>query len=74
MLDSLADKLNAAIEGTSHENETLESIIKSSEGGLFNNAAQVWNHTFYWNCLSPNGGGEPSGKLADMINSKWGNL
>ena len=53
--------LNNLIKGTEFENSSLEDIIKKSSGGLFNNAAQVWNHTFYWNCLSPNGGGEPKG-------------
>ena len=65
-------KLNALIEGTEFANATLEDIIKKSSGGLFNNAAQVWNHTFYWNCLSPNGGGEPTGAIADRIQSQFG--
>ncbi len=65
--------LNGLIEGTEHENADLEEIIKAAdEGPLFNNAAQVWNHTFYWNCLSPEGGGEPSGELGDAINSAFG--
>ena len=65
--------LNSLIEGTEHENADLEKIIKAAdEGPLFNNAAQVWNHTFYWNCLSPEGGGEPSGELGDAINSAFG--
>lgn len=67
-------KLNGLVEGTENENKSLEEIIKSSSGGLFNNAAQVWNHTFYWNGLSPNGGGEPSGELADAIKAKWGSF
>lgn len=67
-------KLNGLIEGTELENKSLEEIVKSSEGGVFNNAAQIWNHTFYWNSLSPNGGGEPSGALADAINAKWGSF
>jgi Fe-Mn family superoxide dismutase len=54
--------------------KSLEEIVKTSEGGVFNNAAQIWNHTFYWNCLSPNGGGEPTGPLADAINAKWGSF
>ena len=66
--------LNNLIKGTEFENSSLEDIIKKSSGGLFNNAAQVWNHTFYWNCLSPNGGGEPSGALADAINSAFGSF
>ncbi|MCH7611749.1 MAG: superoxide dismutase [Fe] [Candidatus Marinimicrobia bacterium] len=64
--------LNNLIAGTDHENSTLEEIVKNSEGGLFNNAAQVWNHTFYWNSLSPNGGGEPNGEVADAINDSFG--
>lgn len=66
--------LNNLVAGTENEGKSLEDIIKSASGGLFNNAAQVWNHTFYWNCLSPNGGGEPSGALADAINAKWGSF
>lgn len=67
-------KLNELIKGTAFENKSLEEIIKSSEGGIFNNAAQVWNHTFYWNCLKPKGGGEPTGKLADEIKKTWGSF
>jgi len=66
--------LNNLVPGTEFENLSLEDIIKKSSGGVFNNAAQVWNHTFYWNCLSPNGGGEPSGALADAINQKFGSF
>ncbi len=66
--------LNNLVPGTEFENATLEEIVKKSSGGVFNNAAQVWNHTFYWNSLSPNGGGEPSGKLADAIKAKWGSV
>lgn len=66
--------LNKLVAGTEHENASLEDIIKSADGGIFNNAAQVWNHSFYWNCLSPNGGGEPGGALADAINSKFGSF
>ncbi len=66
--------LNNLIAGTDFENQSLEDIIKNSDGGIFNNAAQVWNHTFYWNCLSPNGGGEPTGALADAINAKFGSF
>src|SRR3954453_18632784 len=61
--------LNKAIEGTEHESSSLEDIIKAAEGPLFNNAAQVWNHTFYWSCMSPTGGGAPSGEVSDKINS-----
>lgn len=68
-------KLNALIAGTEYEDKALEDIIKSAPaGGIFNNAAQVFNHTFYWNCLSPNGGGEPTGPIADAIKSKWGSF
>ena len=67
-------KLNGLIEGTDLASKSLEEIVKSSDGGVFNNAAQIWNHTFYWNSLSPNGGGEPSGALADAINAKWGSF
>jgi Fe-Mn family superoxide dismutase len=53
---------------------SLEEIIRKSQGGMFNNAAQIWNHTFYWNCLSPKGGGEPSGKLGDAITKAFGSF
>jgi Fe-Mn family superoxide dismutase len=66
--------LNNLIKGTEFESATLEDIIKKSSGGLFNNSAQVWNHTFYWNCLNPNGGGEPSGAVADAINKAFGSF
>ncbi len=66
--------LNNLIKGTEFENAPLEDIIKKSSGGVFNNSAQVWNHTFYWNCLSPNGGGAPSGALAEAINAKFGSF
>ena len=67
--------LNNMIPGTEFENKSLEDIVKSAPaGGVFNNAAQVWNHTFYWNCMSPNGGGEPSGALADAINAAFGSF
>ncbi|MCC5809588.1 MAG: superoxide dismutase [Fe] [Ectothiorhodospiraceae bacterium] len=68
------DKLNDLIPGTEYENLSLEDIIKKASGGLFNQAAQVWNHTFYWHCLSPNGGGEPSGELADAIKRDFGSV
>jgi len=67
-------KLNAAIPGTEFEGKSLEDIIKTASGPVFNNAAQIWNHTFYWNCLSPNGGGEPTGSLAEAINSTFGSF
>src|SRR5581483_3793980 len=63
---------NNLIKGTEFENLDLVAIVKKAQGGLFNNAAQVWNHTFYWNSLSPKGGGEPSGKLADAIKKSFG--
>jgi superoxide dismutase, Fe-Mn family len=66
--------LNNLVPGTEFENLSLEGIILKSSGGIFNNAAQVWNHTFYWNSLSPNGGGEPSGALADAINAEFGSF
>lgn len=68
------DNLNKLISGTDDDSKTLEDIVKSSSGGKFNNAAQVWNHSFYWNCLKPNGGGEPSGKLADAIHAAFGSF
>lgn len=68
------NNLNNLIKGTEFESATLEHIIKNSSGGLFNNAAQVWNHTFYWNSMSPNGGGAPTGAVADAINAKWGSF
>ena len=66
------DNLNKLVDGTPDADASLESIIMKAEGGLFNNAAQVWNHTFFWNCLTPNGGGAPTGELADRINSSFG--
>lgn len=71
------NKLNAAVEGTPRANSDLETLIKEIHGQqnelpLFNNAAQVWNHTFYWNCMAPNAGGEPSGAIANAINMSFG--
>jgi len=66
--------LNNLIKGTSFADASLESIVMRAEGGMFNNAAQIWNHSFYWNCLSPNGGGEPTAELADAINAKFGSF
>lgn len=66
--------LNSLIIGTEYEEQSLEEIIMNASGGLFNNAAQIWNHTFYWNCLSPNGGGKPTGPLADAINNSFGSF
>jgi Fe-Mn family superoxide dismutase len=65
--------LNNLIKGTEFENASLEDIVKKSSGGVYNNAAQHWNHSFYWNCLTPKSA-EPTGKLADAINAKWGSL
>lgn len=66
--------LNNLVPGTEFEGKSLEEIIKTSTGGIFNNAAQIWNHTFYWHCLSPNGGNEPTGALADAINKAFGSF
>ena len=66
--------LNNLVKGTEFENCALEEIVKKSSGGIFNNAAQIWNHTFYWNSLSPKGGGKPSGGLAAAIDAKWGSF
>lgn len=66
--------LNNLIKGTEFENSTLEQIILKASGGIFNNAAQVWNHTFYWNCFKPNGGGTPSGELATAIDKAFGSF
>lgn len=68
------DNLNKLTEGTPMASLDLETVVKESDGGVFNNAAQVWNHTFYWNCLSPNGGGEPTGELLNAINSAFGSF
>ncbi len=68
------NKLNELIPGTEFEDMSLEDIIKKASGGVFNQAAQVWNHTFYWNCLSPNGGGEPTGAIADAIGQAFGSF
>lgn len=68
------DNLNKLVPGTAFENASLEEIVLKSEGGIFNNAAQVWNHTFYWNCLAPAKGGEPTGELAAAINAAFGSF
>lgn len=68
------DKLNGMIEGTEFESASLEEIILGSSGGIFNNAAQIWNHSFYWDGLSPNGGGKPEALLADAIDSEFGSF
>lgn len=71
---SYVSKLNNLIEGTEFESASLEDIIKNASGAIFNNGAQVWNHTFYWNCMSPDGGGKPKGALATALNDAFGDL
>jgi superoxide dismutase, Fe-Mn family len=66
------DNLNNLQKGTDFEKMTLEEIVRKSSGGVYNNAAQIWNHTFFWSCMKPAGGGEPGGKLGDAIKAKWG--
>jgi Fe-Mn family superoxide dismutase len=66
--------LNNLIKGTEFENAKLEDIVKKAAGGIYNNAAQVANHTFFWSCMKPQGGGAPTGALAEAINKKWGSL
>ncbi len=68
------NNLNNLVPGTKFENDDLETIVKESDGPIFNNAAQIWNHTFYFNSFSPNGGGEPKGALADAINAAFGSF
>jgi len=68
------DNLNKLIPGTEFENLSLEDIVRKSSGGIFNNAAQIWNHTFYWNCLAPKAGGAPSGALAAAIDKAFGSF
>jgi Fe-Mn family superoxide dismutase len=66
--------LNGLVTGTEFENSGLDEIVKKADGGIFNNGAQVWNHTFYWNCMSPDGGGEPTGALLNAIKSDFGSF
>ena len=66
--------LNKLVENTEYATMSLEEVIKNASGAIFNNAAQHWNHSFYWDCLSPNGGGEPSGPLADAIQKAFGSF
>ncbi len=66
--------LNNLIVGTEFADAALEDIVKKSSGPIYNNAAQIWNHTFFWNCLKKDGGGEPTGALAEAINAKWGSF
>jgi Fe-Mn family superoxide dismutase len=68
------DNLNKLLPGTEFENLSLEDIVRKSSGGMFNNAAQIWNHTFYWNCLAPNAGGKPTGALASAIDQAFGSF
>jgi Fe-Mn family superoxide dismutase len=68
------NNLNKLIPGTEFEGMKLEEIILKAKGGIFNNAAQIWNHTFYWHSLSPNGGGDPKGKVAEAINKNFGSF
>ena len=68
------NNLNKLIAGTGFENASLEEIVRTAGGGIFNNGAQVWNHTFYWNCLKPQGGGEPAGPLADALLKNFGSF
>ncbi len=68
------NNLNNLVPGTEFENAKLEDIIKKASGGIFNNGAQIWNHTFYWNCLKPKGGGTPEGKLLEAINKSFGSF
>ena len=67
-------KLNELSAGTEYADLPLEEVIKRASGGTFNNAAQIWNHSFYWNCLSPTGGGAPTGKIAEAIDASWGSF
>ncbi|KLR62734.1 superoxide dismutase [Actinobacteria bacterium IMCC26207] len=64
--------LNKMVEGTDFENSSLEEVIMNSEAGVFNNSAQIWNHSFYWSSMAPDGGGAPTGEVADAINSAFG--
>ncbi len=68
------NKLNGLIKGTDFENKSIEDIVKTSQGGMFNNAAQIWNHTFYWEGFSANPQKNPTGKLSEMINNKFGSF
>ncbi len=68
------DKLNGLVRGTEYEGKELDELVRTTSGGLFNNAAQHWNHSFYWNCLSPDGGGEPGGGLAQAIAESFGSF
>ena len=71
---SYVTKLNELIEGTEFAAMSLDDIVRSAKGPLYNNAAQHWNHSFLWQCMKPGGGGEPSGRLASAIKTKWGSF
>ena len=66
--------LNKLIEGTDFEGKSLEEIVQTADGGIYNNAAQVWNHTFYWNSMKPGGGGDPTGRVLEMVNRDFGSV
>ncbi len=68
------DNVNKLIAGTANADKSLEEIIRGADGGLFNNAAQVWNHSFYWKCMRPGGGGDPSGAVLDQVKSAFGSV
>ncbi|MBC7661449.1 MAG: superoxide dismutase [Fe] [Chitinophagaceae bacterium] len=68
------DNLNKLVAGTPNESKSLEELVKTTEGGVFNNAAQVWNHTFYWYCMKPKGGGAPTGKIGEAITKNFGSF
>ncbi|HAN28311.1 superoxide dismutase [Fe] [Haliea sp.] len=72
--NTYVEKLNGMVPGTEFEGKSLEEVIKTSSGGVFNNAAQIWNHSFYWECLSPNGGGDASGAVAKAIDAAFGSF
>lgn len=72
--NAYVNNLNNLIKGTKHENMSLEEIILSSEGPIFNNSAQIWNHTFFWNSLSPKGGGDATGAALEAITKEWGSF
>jgi Fe-Mn family superoxide dismutase len=72
--NTYVEKLNGMVPGTEFEGKSLEEVIKTSSGGVFNNAAQIWNHSFYWECLSPNGGGEANGAVAKAIEAAFGSF
>jgi Fe-Mn family superoxide dismutase len=68
------DNLNKLVDGTPNAGKSLEEIVRSSDGGVFNNAAQTWNHTFYWKSMKPKGGGGPTGALADLVKRDFGDV